>query len=197
MRSMGARRETLDVLPSTTTANRACADRWRPWRRTHGRHAGRGGQTELVADVLLDPSRDGLTVAEEAAAGGDVEERLVEAEPLDQRRVAPEDVEDAGAELGIARGPRRYHDGLRAETHGPGHRHRRVRAEGPRLVGGGAYHAAAGRSAHEHRLSAERGIVQLLDRGEERVHVDVEDGAHLPRVAQKVADVADGDARPE
>ena len=65
---------------------------------------------------------------------------------------------------------------------------RRARAVGmaerhavlPGLVGGGADHPP-GRSAHHHRLALERRVVRLLHRGEEGVHVQVQNTARQGR----------------
>ena len=71
-----------------------------------------------AAHLALDARRDGRPVAVEGAAGGDVEEGLVERERLDQRRVAPVDVEDLVGELAVAVEARVEEDALRAEPAG-------------------------------------------------------------------------------
>jgi hypothetical protein len=51
-----------------------------------------------------------------------------------------------------------------------------VHAKGPGFVGAGRDHAPAVRiAADDHRLAAQFGTVPLFDRGEEGVHVDVND----------------------
>ena len=50
-------------------------------------------------------------------------------------------------------------------------------AELSRFVACRRDHPARAGSADEHGLSAQPGVVELLDRREEGVHVDVEDGA--------------------
>ena len=58
-------------------------------------------------------------------------------------------------------------------------RHRRVHAEGPRLVGGRRHHAAAARvAADDDGLAPQRRVARLLHRHEEGVQVYVKD---LPR----------------
>ena len=56
--------------------------------------------------------------------------------------------------------------------------HGRVDAEFARLVAGGAHHPTLRRRRpDDDRLAAQRRIVTLLDRGLERIHVQVEDHA--------------------
>ena len=79
-------------------------------------------------------------------------------------------VEAAGEERGV-RAPRPRLAG----------RHRRAHAVPPRLVRRRGHHAAAADAADDDRLAAQRRLVALLDRGEERVEVEVEHrrvGAH-------------------
>ena len=64
---------------------------------------------------------------------------------------------------------------MRAEPPGLGYRHRRVNAEGPCLVGRGGHHAAGAETPDDHRLADELGVVALLDRSVERIHVGVQD----------------------
>ena len=66
---------------------------------------------------------------------------------------------------------------VRAQPPGARGRHRAAHAVLPRLVAGGAHHAARTRAADHHRLAAQLGPLAHLDRGEERVHVDVQDRA--------------------
>ena len=75
------------------------------------------------------------------------------------------------------RDPRLDEDQLRAEFHRLAARHRAVHAEGARLVARGRDDAAALGVADRHRAAAQRGVVALLDRGVEGVHVDVDDAA--------------------
>ena len=66
-------------------------------------------------------------------------------------------------------------DGLRAHAPGDGHRLRRAAAVDACLVRRRSHDAARPAAADEHRLAAQRRVVELLDRREERVHVDVQD----------------------
>ena len=69
-------------------------------------------------------------------------------------------------------------DALRAERAGRSQRHRRADAEGARLVGRRADHAAIGRAAtaDDDRPAAQLRAIALLDGGEEGVEIDVQDG---------------------
>ena len=65
-----------------------------------------------------------------------------------------------------------------AAPHGLGQGHRRVDAERPRLVARGGHDAPTARiAADDDGLATQLGAVALLDRGEERVEIDVEDGS--------------------
>lgn len=48
------------------------------------------------------------------------------------------------------------------------------------LVGGGSDHSPGSGTAHHDGSTAQLGSAQQLDRDEERIHVDVEDGARPP-----------------
>ena len=102
----------------------------------------------------------------------DVEERLVDREPLDQRRGVVEHREHGPAGL-ACRPPSRG-----GTTTASGHSrracaaaHRRAHPVRLGLVAGGQHHAAA----DDHRPAAQRRVVALLDRRVERVEVGVQD----------------------
>ncbi len=58
--------------------------------------------------------RDRPGFAEQTPAGGDVEERLVERQPFDERRENAEDRENLPRDLLVAVHPRPHADGMRA-----------------------------------------------------------------------------------
>ena len=63
-----------------------------------------------------------------------------------------------------------------------------------RLVGRGRHHAARSETADHHRLAPQARLGGLLDRGEERVHVQVQDrrrGSHTHRCCPHATDTAD------
>ena len=66
--------------------------------------------------------------------------------------------------------------GLGAAPGGLGHGHRRGDAEGAGLVGGGRDDAPAVTAADDDRAADQLGVLEELDRGEEGIHVDVDDG---------------------
>ena len=101
----------------------------------------------------------------------DVEERLVDREPLDDRRGILEDAEDRLARLHIRGEPRRDDDRVRAETARDRAAHRGADAECLRLVARGEDDSGA----DDDRAAEQPRLVTLLDRGEERVEIGMED----------------------
>ena len=81
----------------------------------------------------------------------------------------------------------RHEDRVRAQRARGPQRHRRADAEHARLVRRGADDAAIVRpaAADDDRLAAQRRVVALLDRGEERVEVDVQDRPARRRLATR------------
>ncbi len=75
---------------------------------------------------------------------------------------------------------------VRAPRPGLAGRHRRADAVLPGLVRRGRHHAAAADAADDDRLAAQRRLVALLDRGEERVQVEVEHRRVRSRMARNV-----------
>ena len=144
--------------------------------------------TEIVSWISsrtasLISSRDRRPVTEQLARTGDIEERLVDRDGLDERRVAPQDRHHVAADVQVLAPVDGEEDGVGTAPAGLAQRHRRVDAEAARLVAGGRHDAALVRPApaHDHRLAAQLGAIALLDRREERVEVDVEDGPGLHR----------------
>ena len=124
-------------------------------------------------------ARDRLAVAERGAAAGHVEERLVQADRLDQRRVGREDRHHLLGQLAVALRAAGQEDAVRAAARRRAQRHGRLDAELARLVRGGHHHAALVRAAaDDDRLAAQGRVVEHLDAGVEGVEVGVEDGAH-------------------
>ena len=100
-----------------------------------------------------------------------VEERLVDRQPLDERRHVVEDRVEILARLRVCRHSRRDDDRLGAEPARFPAAHRRPDSARLRLVARREYDAAA----HDHRAAAQASVVALLDRREERVRVRVQD----------------------
>src|SRR5262249_32981261 len=78
----------------------------------------------------------------------------------------------------VAHEIRRHEHRVRAQPLGAHRGHGRAHAVAARLVGGRAHHRAQAAPGHHHGAAAQGGIVALLHRGVERIHVDVDDLAH-------------------
>ena len=140
----------------------------------------RGGQPDLGPDVVLDPAGDGRAVAEQDRGPGHVEERLVDRDRLDQRRVAPEDGHDVAAGGLVATAIDRQEDGVRTAPVRLAQRHRGVDAEATGFVARGRDDTAAvlaTRPPDDDRQATQLGPVALLHGGEERVEIDMQDGS--------------------
>ena len=176
----------LDVrLDEVDTGSRfeaaAARPRLRGTRRQLGDHLGaadphRAAQTELVAHPPAQSVGDAVGRPEQAPRAGDVHEGLVEADGLHGRGDVVEDLVQLPAHLGVAAVAPGQEDGLGAELAGPHRRHGRVHPEGPCLVGARGHDAPGAGTTHDHGFAGEGRVVEHLDRREERVHVDVEDG---------------------
>jgi hypothetical protein len=143
----------------------------------HGRDPGRRRQLQLVRDADAQARGDGGGVSEQGTRGGDIEEGLVERQWLDQGRDAPEDGQQQFARLRIGLEAWAHHDRGGCPAHRLDHRHRAAHPEPAHLVGGGQDHPAPGISAHDHRQAPQLGMIALLDRRIEGVHVEVNDRA--------------------
>ena len=115
-------------------------------------------------------SRDLRRRARDPPHSAHVDERLVDRQPLHQRRRVLEDREHVLAGLRVGLEARRHDDGLRAQALGRPAAHRGLDPEGLRLVGRGQDHPAP----DDHRLAQQPRVVALLDGREERVEVGVE-----------------------
>ena len=135
------------------------------------RHSDRDRQPDPLQHVAPQPHRDLDRRARQPAQSADVEERLVDREPLDERRRVLEHPEHRLARLGVGRHPRRDDDRTRAQPPGVRTPHRRADTEGLGLVARGEHDS----SADDHGPAAQTRIVPLLDGRVERVHVGVED----------------------
>ncbi len=108
----------------------------------------------------------------DAFGAGKIEERLVDRQRFDQRRQRLHGVAHLAADADIFRHVGRDDGGLRAELQRLEHRHRRAHAIGARDIAGGRHHAALA-AADNHGPVGKLGIVALLDRGVERVAIDM------------------------
>src|SRR5690606_28160316 len=142
-----------------------------------GGHAHRAGDAVALPYLRPDHGGDLRGRAQPAPGTADVEERLVGGDRLDHRGDRVEDLHHALGDLGVLPVTGRDDRRLRAEPPRPAHRHGRVDAERPGLIGGAEHHAAPGGRADDHRAAVQLGPFEQLDAGEEGVHVDVEDRA--------------------
>jgi hypothetical protein len=136
----------------------------------------------LVLDAGPDPGGDGRPVPQQPSRTRHVEERLVEGDPLHERGGVPEDLEHRGADLLVAPVAAGQEHGLGAQPAGTRRRHRRADAVGTRFVRRRRHDTPVTRTTHHHGAAPQRRLVAHLDRGEEGVHVDVEDDGHASRV---------------
>ena len=137
--------------------------------------ADRDRQPDLVAHPSPQRRADRLGIPDQPAQPADVEERLVDRDALDQRRGVVEDLEDRAARLDVRREARRHHERVRAQPLRLPPAHRRLHAVRLGLVARGEHDAAA----DDHRAPAQPRVVALLDGGEERVEVGVQDARRL------------------
>lgn len=128
-------------------------------------------------DPLSQGGGDRPSAAEATEGSGDVEERLVQRDPLDRRRDLAQDGVELGAHLPVASVPGGDEHGLGAQPAGGGRGHGRADPEGPGLVGGGCHHPSAPGSTDHHWPTPQGGVVTHLDGHEEGIHVDVDDRA--------------------
>ena len=150
--------------------------------RDRPRDPDRAGDPLLVGDPGTDVLGDAQRTAQTAGGTGDVEERLVQRDRLHQGSDLPEDLHHRGGdavEVGVVG---REHHRVGAHPPGTGHRQRRVDAVPPGGVVGRQHHPPVA-PTHDHRDVGELGPVTDRHRGEERVHVDVQDRAVVGVVA--------------
>ena len=105
-------------------------------------------------------------------------ECLVERKLFQHRQNRPNGIQYPPAGHPVDDTARRQHHRTRPDqAAGLMHRHGRARSVNPGLVAGAGHHAAAAETADQHRAAAQGRSGQLLDRREERVHVEVQDPA--------------------
>ena len=134
-------------------------------------HPDRDRQADPFEDVAAQRDRDLGRGARDPSQTADIEERLVDRQPFDERCRVLEHREHRFARFGVRRHARVDHDRSRAQPAGLRASHRRAHAVRLRLV--------AGREddprSDDHGLAAQPWIVALLDRRVERVEVGVQD----------------------
>ena len=127
-------------------------------------------RAELLADL---GHRGDVEVGQ--AGGGEVDEGLVERQRLDQRGELAQHLHDPLARVAVGVEAPAEERGVRTAGARLAARHRRADAVAPGLVRRGGHHAPPAGAADDDGLAAQRGLVALLDGGEEGVQVEVED----------------------
>jgi hypothetical protein len=131
----------------------------------------RDRQADAIAHLAPQTNGDLHRRACQPAQPADVEERLVDRQPFDQRGRVFEHPEQRLARVGVRGHPRRDDDGVRTEAAGLSSAHRRPDSPNLGFVARGEDDAAA----HDHGPAAEPRVVALLHRRVEGVDVGVED----------------------
>ena len=107
---------------------------------------------------------------------GHVEIRLIQRKRLDEVRVFEKYFTDLLRNSAIDIKPRSHKNKIRAPLNSGSRRHRRMHTILAGLIARRRHHAPLSRrTAHSNRFSPVPRIVALLDRGEKRVHIDVND----------------------
>ena len=134
-------------------------------------------QLRRISDVGTDAARDADGITEQADAGRDVEKGLVEGEALHFGRDAPKYFEDLLRDIAVVVQTGVYANRVGATLQRFAHWHCRAHAKLARLVACGRNDTTLPLTTDEYGLSRKLGVIALLDRGIERVHIDVQDGA--------------------
>jgi len=138
----------------------------------------RATPAETVSPVSSRTAALIFRAAEQPLAPRGVEERLVDGERLDQWGEPAVDGEDRVGHLRVAGHADGQEDPLRAEPLRGRRRHRRVDPGFARLVRCGRHDAPALVTAHDHRLPTELRAIEDLDRGVERIEIQVQDAPY-------------------
>jgi hypothetical protein len=97
---------------------------------------------------------------------------------FDNRARVGHELEDGARFLLVMMHSRPDKDAFGAQSAGRDARHGGTNSELSRFIAGRAHYSPlGGRRANNHWLSAEGGIIPLLDRGVERIHVEMKDDA--------------------
>ena len=143
------------------------------------RYASGGRQARFFLDLRSNVPGDFGRARERALIASDVEVGLVERQRLDQVGVAFEDLTNAQGYRAVAREIGCHEHRLRAQAPGAGGGHGGLNTEGTRFIRRGAHDRAGSFPRHHHRFALELGIIALLDRGVERIHIDMDNLAWL------------------
>ena len=131
----------------------------------------RDRQPDLLQHLAAEPRRDLDRRPGQAPQAADVEERLVDRQPLDERRRVFEHPEHRLARLRVRRHPRGHDDRMWAQPSGLSAAHRGADAVRLRLVA----RRENDTGADDHRSATEPRVVTLLDGRVEGVEIGVKD----------------------
>ncbi len=158
-------------------------------RRTGSHRRGQPAARGVDRILQLPADRGHLVDADTGHAGGaQVDEGLVQRQGLHQWRQGPHPRHHRRARRPVRVEPPTQERRVRAARPGLRGRHRRAHAVRPRLVRRRGHHAAQADPADHDGFAPQRRLVALLDRGEERVQVDMQDrrlGAHDDILARR------------
>ena len=146
------------------------------------------------ADAIVDAQREigqraGGRAAVQPFGTRKIEKRLVDRDRLDQGSRFQHDGAHLAADAAVFLHVGANHDGVGTGGERLVHGHRRMNAETPGDIAA-RHRDAAFAAADDDRLVGERGIVALLDRGVERIAIEVRDGQPLELVVDDQADRA-------
>ena len=144
------------------------------------RYSGRGNEVEFGADALFDFSGNVDGEFDARLVVGDVEKSLVERDRFDKVGVGVEDFVDLGRDLFVDLHSTRHEDEVGAEALRLDRRHSRTDTEAARFVASGRHDTTHIAVAYGDGFALKLGVVALLHRGIEGIHVDMYDFAvHL------------------
>ena len=112
-----------------------------------------------------------------AAAGGHIKKGFVDGQPFHQGRYFAKQREHLPRHFLVALHARAHYYQLRATPSCFTHRHGAMDAEDTHGIARGGYHASVAFAAHHHWQSGQGRVVVNLHGGEERIHVDMQNGA--------------------
>ena len=129
--------------------------------------------TRSFTDRGLKAMPDAFRIAKQLLRAGHIQEGLVEAQGLDLRRKVGEHLHDRRGDLLIAIEPGWDDHRVWAQPPRLSHRHGAANAVGARLVAGRQHDPSGALRADEQRPASQSGIVELLNRRVERIHIGV------------------------
>ena len=144
------------------------------------RDTSRGNEVELGADALFDFAGNVDGEFDARLVVGDVEKRLIERDRLDKVGVGVEDFVDLGRDLFVDLHSTRHEDEVGAELFSFYGRHSRTDTEAARFVASSRHNTTHIAVAYGDGFALKFGVVSLLHRGIEGIHIDMYDFAmHL------------------